>query len=158
MLRRVDGVSGSGQSIGPRSPIYQSIRKKAKKNRSSLQRKCRYASSSFAASISVNDSTCRSSFSMKHTNCMYLHSRHQISSAKCFFRPSLIQSTDAMKCLLDSMLVLTKQDRLCHVIHATSDPFYQTWLRQLNVMQHCKVSLVNLLFFLANIVIDNHHR
>jgi len=45
-----------------------------------------------------------------------------------------------MKCLLDSMLVLTKQDRLCHVIHATSDPFYQTWLRQLNVMQHCKVN------------------
>lgn len=39
------------------------------------------------------------------------------------------------------MLVLTKQDRLCHVIHATSDPFYQTWLRQLNVMQHCKVGL-----------------
>lgn len=53
--------------------------------------------------------------------------------------PALIQSTDAMKCLLDSMLVLTKQDRLCHVIHATSDPFYQTWLRQLNVMQHCKI-------------------
>ena len=39
-----------------------------------------------------------------------------------------------MKALLDAMLVLTKQDRLCHVIHATSDPFYQTWLRQLNVM------------------------
>jgi hypothetical protein len=54
-------------------------------------------------------------------------------------RPALIQSTETMKCLLDSMLVLTKQDRLCHVIHATSDPFYQTWLRQLNIMQHCKV-------------------
>ncbi|KAG1819295.1 uncharacterized protein BJ212DRAFT_1345285 [Suillus subaureus] len=53
--------------------------------------------------------------------------------------PALIQSSDAMKCLLDSMLVLTKQDRLCHVIHATSDPFYQAWLRQLNVMQHCKI-------------------
>lgn len=53
--------------------------------------------------------------------------------------PALIRSTDAMKCLLDAMLVITKQDRLCHVIHATSDPFYQTWLRQLNVMQHCKV-------------------
>ncbi|KAF4607996.1 hypothetical protein EYR40_000337 [Pleurotus pulmonarius] len=53
--------------------------------------------------------------------------------------PALIQSSDTMKCLLDSMLVLTKQDRLCHVIHATSDPFYQTWLRQLNVMQHCKI-------------------
>ncbi|TFY75056.1 hypothetical protein EWM64_g8958 [Hericium alpestre] len=53
--------------------------------------------------------------------------------------PGLIQSMETMKCLLDSMLVLTKQDRLCHVIHATSDPFYQTWLRQLNVMQHCKI-------------------
>ncbi|OSC99671.1 hypothetical protein PYCCODRAFT_1446641 [Trametes coccinea BRFM310] len=53
--------------------------------------------------------------------------------------PALIRSIDAMKCLLDAMLVLTKQDRLCHVIHATSDPFYQTWLRQLNVMQHCKI-------------------
>lgn len=46
-----------------------------------------------------------------------------------------------MKCLLDSMLALTKQDRLCHIIHATSDPFYYTWLRQLNVIQHCKVGL-----------------
>lgn len=53
--------------------------------------------------------------------------------------PALIQSTGAMKCLLDAMLVLTKQDRLCHVIHATSEPFYQTWLRKANVMQHCKV-------------------
>ncbi|TFK53100.1 hypothetical protein OE88DRAFT_1627094 [Heliocybe sulcata] len=53
--------------------------------------------------------------------------------------PALIRSTEAMKCLLDSMLVLTKQDRLCHVIHSTSDPFYQTWLRQLNIMQHCKI-------------------
>ncbi|KAJ6590977.1 hypothetical protein DFH09DRAFT_908072 [Mycena vulgaris] len=56
--------------------------------------------------------------------------------------PALIHSTETMKCLLDSMLVLTKQDRLCHVIHATSDPFYQTWLRQLNVMQHCKIITV----------------
>ncbi|CAK5278098.1 unnamed protein product [Mycena citricolor] len=53
--------------------------------------------------------------------------------------PSLVQSMETMKCLLDAMLVLTKQDRLCHVIHATSDPFYQTWLRQLNIMQHCKI-------------------
>uniref|UniRef100_A0A8H7XTK5 AAA+ ATPase domain-containing protein n=1 Tax=Psilocybe cubensis TaxID=181762 RepID=A0A8H7XTK5_PSICU len=53
--------------------------------------------------------------------------------------PALIQSPETLKCLLDSMLVLTKQDRLCHVIHATSDPFYQAWLRQFNVMQHCKI-------------------
>ncbi|KAK7683758.1 hypothetical protein QCA50_013134 [Cerrena zonata] len=56
--------------------------------------------------------------------------------------PALIRSRDTMKCILDAMLVLTKQDRLCHVIHATSDPFYQTWLRQLNVMQHCKILTV----------------
>lgn len=56
--------------------------------------------------------------------------------------PALIQSVDTMRCLLDSMLALTKQDRLCHVIHATSDPFYHTWLRQLNVMQHCKIITV----------------
>ncbi|KAJ7577511.1 hypothetical protein C8J56DRAFT_798930 [Mycena floridula] len=57
--------------------------------------------------------------------------------------PTLLRSREAMKCLLDSMLVLTKQDRLCHCLHATSDPFYQTWLMQLNVMQHCKIITVN---------------
>lgn len=25
------------------------------------------------------------------------------------------------------------------MIHATSDPFYNAWLRQLNIMQHCKI-------------------
>ncbi|KAK4057469.1 hypothetical protein OIO90_001538 [Microbotryomycetes sp. JL221] len=49
------------------------------------------------------------------------------------------KSDSAMKTLLDSMLVLTKQDRLCHVIHATSDPFYMHWLRQMNVMQHANI-------------------
>ncbi|BGP43050.1 hypothetical protein JCM10449v2_007065 [Rhodotorula kratochvilovae] len=53
--------------------------------------------------------------------------------------PALIQSTDTMKTFLDAMLVITKQDRLCHVMHATSDPFYLHWLRQMNVMQHCVI-------------------
>ncbi|KAM0752020.1 hypothetical protein T439DRAFT_324111 [Meredithblackwellia eburnea MCA 4105] len=53
--------------------------------------------------------------------------------------PALIQAEDAMKCLLDSMLVLTKQDRLCHVMHATSDPFYMHWIRQMNIGQHCHI-------------------
>ena len=65
-----------------------------------------------------------------------------------YISPTLIKSGDTMKCLLESMLVLTKQDRLCHVIHATSDPFYQIWLRQLNVMQHCKVSPFRYLYSL----------
>ena len=55
----------------------------------------------------------------------------------------MVQSTETMKCLLDSMLVLTTQDRLCHVVHATSDPFYQNWLRQLNVVQHCKLVTID---------------
>jgi len=71
--------------------------------------------------------------------------------------PGLIQSVEAMKALLDSMLVLTKQDRLCHVIHATSDPFYQTWLRQLNVMQHCKVRRALYLGKRANLSGKDHH-
>jgi len=56
--------------------------------------------------------------------------------------PLLIRDKKAMKCILDAMLVLTKQDRLIHVIHATSDPFYMHWLRQLNVMQHCKIMTI----------------
>jgi hypothetical protein len=57
--------------------------------------------------------------------------------------PALVPDEDAIKMFLDSMLyppseftkarVITKQDRLCHVIHATSDPFYMQWLRQMNV-------------------------
>lgn len=38
---------------------------------------------------------------------------------------------------LPAMLVLTKQDRLCHVVHSTSDAFYWQWLRQTNTAQHC---------------------
>ncbi|KAN0094681.1 hypothetical protein V8E55_002968 [Tylopilus felleus] len=57
--------------------------------------------------------------------------------------PALVQSMETVKCLLDSMLVLTKQDRLCHVVHATSDPFYQNWLRQLSVVEHCKLITID---------------
>ncbi|GAA6013326.1 hypothetical protein JCM10207_000856 [Rhodosporidiobolus poonsookiae] len=53
--------------------------------------------------------------------------------------PALIQSEETMKCFLDAMLVLTKQDRLCHVVHASSDAYYLHWLRQMNIMQHCQI-------------------
>lgn len=33
-------------------------------------------------------------------------------------------------------------DRLCHVIHATSDPFYMYWLREMNVLAHCTIITV----------------
>ncbi|KAK4052738.1 hypothetical protein OIV83_002025 [Microbotryomycetes sp. JL201] len=67
----------------------------------------------------------------KRIPCLFLDEAHKL--------PALIQNDSAMKTLLDSMLVLTKQDRLCHVIHATSDPFYMHWLRQMNVMQHANI-------------------
>ena len=38
-------------------------------------------------------------------------------------RPACIQSAEMMKCLLDSMLVLMRQDQLCRVIHAMSNLF-----------------------------------
>ncbi|KAG0144902.1 hypothetical protein CROQUDRAFT_46573 [Cronartium quercuum f. sp. fusiforme G11] len=54
--------------------------------------------------------------------------------------PNLIKDGEAMKCILDALLVLTKQDRLCHVLHATSDPFYLYWLRDhMKVLAHCTI-------------------
>lgn len=57
--------------------------------------------------------------------------------------PSLIDDQDCLKTLLDSFLVLTKQDRLCHVIQCTSDAFYMLWLRAINVSQHAKIITVD---------------
>ncbi|GAA5939236.1 uncharacterized protein JCM15063_004463 [Sporobolomyces koalae] len=53
--------------------------------------------------------------------------------------PALIQADDAMKAILDSLIVLTKQDRLAHTMLATSDPFFMTWLRAWNTAQHCQI-------------------
>ena len=54
--------------------------------------------------------------------------------------PALISAADeTMKVLLDACLVLTKQDRLAHVVMATSSSHFFQWLRQLNVLQHARV-------------------
>ena len=50
--------------------------------------------------------------------------------------PALIQDELVQKVFLDSLLVLTKQDRLCHVLMATSDSFFQHYLRAMNVSHH----------------------
>ncbi|AOW06339.1 hypothetical protein B0I72DRAFT_142446 [Yarrowia lipolytica] len=57
--------------------------------------------------------------------------------------PTLIDDEDCLKTLLDSFLVLTKQDRLCHVIQCTSDAFYMLWLRAINVSQHSKIITID---------------
>jgi len=91
------------------------------------------------------------SHDLNYTKVIFFDEAHKLYAIGCCFSskylitfssPTLIKSTDTIKYLLESVLVLTKQDRLCHVIHATSDPFYSTWLRQLNLMQHCRVSSI----------------
>ncbi|GAA5866076.1 hypothetical protein JCM8547_000588 [Rhodosporidiobolus lusitaniae] len=67
----------------------------------------------------------------KRVPCLFIDEAHKL--------PALIKDEESMRCLLDAFTTLTKQDRLLHVIHATSDPQYQTWLRQMNVMQHCQI-------------------
>jgi hypothetical protein len=53
--------------------------------------------------------------------------------------PALINDQLSLKVFLDSLLVLTKQDRLCHAILSTSDSFFQHFLRSMNVGHHAQI-------------------
>lgn len=53
--------------------------------------------------------------------------------------PALVDDQLSLKVFLDTLLVLTKQDRLCHVILATSDSFFHHFLRTMNVGHHCQL-------------------
>lgn len=53
--------------------------------------------------------------------------------------PALMNDQLSLKVFLDTLLVLTKQDRLCHVIFSTSDSFFQHFLRSMNVGHHSQV-------------------
>jgi hypothetical protein len=53
--------------------------------------------------------------------------------------PALVDDQLSLKVFLDTLLVLTKQDRLCHVILATSDSFFQQFLRSMNVGHHSQL-------------------
>jgi len=53
--------------------------------------------------------------------------------------PALINDQLSLKVFLDAMLVLTKQDRLCHAIFSTSDSFFQHFLRAMNVGHHAQL-------------------
>jgi hypothetical protein len=75
------------------------------------------------------------------------------SDAKKFFRkrplvflideahklPALVDKPLALKVFLDTLLVLTKQDRLCHVLFTTSDAFFHHFLRGMNVGHHSQI-------------------
>jgi len=56
--------------------------------------------------------------------------------------PALIDDQLSLKVFLDTLLVLTKQDRLCHVILSTSDSFFQHFLRSMNVGHHSQIMTV----------------
>ncbi|KIW01740.1 uncharacterized protein PV09_06916 [Verruconis gallopava] len=53
--------------------------------------------------------------------------------------PALVNDQLSLKVFLDTLLVLTKQDRLCHVLFCTSDPFFQHFLRSMNVGHHSQI-------------------
>lgn len=53
--------------------------------------------------------------------------------------PALVEDQLSLKVFLDTLLVLTKQDRLCHVILSTSDSFFQHFLRTMNVGHHAQI-------------------
>lgn len=53
--------------------------------------------------------------------------------------PALVNDQLSLKVFLDTLLVLTKQDRLCHVILSTSDSFFHHFLRQMNVGHHAQI-------------------
>lgn len=56
--------------------------------------------------------------------------------------PALIDDQLSLKVFLDTLLVLTKQDRLCHVILSTSDSFFQHFLRSMNVGHHSSIMTI----------------
>lgn len=56
--------------------------------------------------------------------------------------PALVDNQLSLKVFLDTLLVLTKQDRLCHVILATSDSFFQHFLRSMNVGHHAQIMTI----------------
>lgn len=53
--------------------------------------------------------------------------------------PALVDDQLSLKVFLDTLLVLTKQDRLCHVVLCTSDSFFQHFLRSMNVGHHAQL-------------------
>ncbi|KJX95318.1 hypothetical protein TI39_contig4119g00002 [Zymoseptoria brevis] len=58
---------------------------------------------------------------------------------ECHKLPALVSDTLSLKVFLDTLLVLTKQDRLCHVILSTSDAFFHHFLRWMNVGHHARI-------------------
>lgn len=55
---------------------------------------------------------------------------------------ALVDDQLSLKVFLDTLLVLTKQDRLCHVLLSTSDSFFHHFLRKMNFGYHAQLLTV----------------
>lgn len=64
------------------------------------------------------------------------------SQDECHKLPALVNDQLSLKVFLDTLLVLTKQDRLCHVVLSTSDSFFQHFLRSMNVGHHSHIMTI----------------
>ncbi|KAL5514895.1 hypothetical protein ACEPAG_2211 [Sanghuangporus baumii] len=54
------------------------------------------------------------------------------------------KSSQALRTLFDGLLVLSKQDKLCHVVHATNDGLYINWLHDLGFGASGELKIVTL--------------
>ncbi|RHZ76013.1 hypothetical protein Glove_208g106 [Diversispora epigaea] len=55
---------------------------------------------------------------------------------------NLINDDEALQILFDAMVVFTTQDKLCQVIHSTSDNFYERFLTKSNLSNHIKFLVI----------------
>ncbi|RGB30612.1 Archaeal ATPase-domain-containing protein [Rhizophagus diaphanus] len=58
----------------------------------------------------------------------------------------LLNDKEALQMLFDALMVFTIQDRLCHVIHITSDSFYEKLLAKNNILHHTKSLIIGDLY------------
>ena len=80
------------------------------------------------------DQTAEDSILKKRPIVFFMDEAHKL--------PALVTDQLSLKVFLDTLLVLTKQDRLCHVILSTSDSFFQHFLRSMNVGHHSQIMTV----------------
>ncbi|EME84363.1 uncharacterized protein MYCFIDRAFT_195430 [Pseudocercospora fijiensis CIRAD86] len=105
-----------------------------------------------ARQVDATQSTDKSSGETKITNA---DGRHQEAEQRPFKKrpivflmdeahklPALVDDQLSLKVFLDTLLVITKQDRLCHVVLSTSDSFFHHFLRSMNVGHHAQIMTI----------------
>ncbi|RIA90680.1 Archaeal ATPase-domain-containing protein [Glomus cerebriforme] len=55
---------------------------------------------------------------------------------------NLLNDNEALQILFDALVAFTTQDRLCHVIHSTSNSFYERLLTKSRILHHTKSLII----------------